>query len=36
LIVLNDGDSAQSFNLRFKEKWVSPTLPPNSVATFVW
>lgn len=36
LIVLNDGDNTQAFNLKFKDKWVSPTLPPASVATFVW
>lgn len=36
LIVLNDGDNTQGFNLKFKGKWVSPTLPPASVATFVW
>ena len=36
LIVLNDNGSAQTFNLKFKDKWVSPTIPGNSVATFVW
>lgn len=36
LIVLNDGDNTQSFNLKFKNKWVSPSIPPASVATFVW
>jgi glucosylceramidase len=36
LIVLNDGSSATSFNLKFKGKWVTPALPAGSVATFVW
>lgn len=36
LIVLNDGANSETFNIRFREKWVSPTIPANSVATFVW
>lgn len=36
LIVLNDGTSAASFNLKFKDKWTTPTLSAGAVGTFVW
>ena len=36
LIVLNDGGSPVSFNLKFKDKWTTPLLPAGSVGTFVW
>ena len=36
LIVLNDGGSEQSFNIKFKNKWVTPKLPAGAVGTFVW
>ena len=36
LIVLNEGSTAQSFNLKFKNKWVTPSIPAGSVATYVW
>jgi len=36
LIVENDGNSAQTFNINFKGRWVSPTLDAGAVATFVW
>jgi glucosylceramidase len=36
LIILNDGASATSFNIKFKDKWVTPGLTAGSVATFVW
>ena len=36
LIVLNDGASAAPFNIKFKNKWTTPTLPAGSVGTFVW
>jgi glucosylceramidase len=36
LIVLNDGASLTSFNIKFKDKWITPGLPAGSVATFVW
>ena len=36
LIVLNDSDTPRGFNLKFKNEWVNPVLPPASVATFVW
>lgn len=36
LIVLNDGANAQSFNIRFKDKWVVASLPASSVGTYVW
>ena len=36
LIVLNDGQSAQTFNLKFKDKWTVTTLPAESVGTYIW
>jgi glucosylceramidase len=36
LIVLNDNAAAQTFNIQFKGKWVSPTLDAGAVGTFVW
>jgi len=36
LIVLNDATSAQSFNIRFKDKWVVTSLPASSAGTYVW
>jgi glucosylceramidase len=36
LIAVNDGASAISFNIRFRGKWVSPTLPAGTAATFIW
>ena len=36
LIVLNKANSNTTFNIRFNGQIVSPTLPPGSVATFVW
>ena len=36
LIVLNDGTSSASFNLKFKDKWTTPVLPAGSVGTYVW
>ena len=36
LIVLNENNSAQTFNLKYKNKWTTPTIPANSVATYVW
>ena len=36
LLVLNEGTAAQTVNLKFKTKWVTTTLPPESVATYVW
>ncbi len=36
LIVLNDGTSSATFNIKFKDKWVTPTLPGGAVGTFVW
>ncbi|MFI5124337.1 MAG: glycoside hydrolase family 30 beta sandwich domain-containing protein [Chitinophagales bacterium] len=36
LIVFNDNSSAASFNIRFKNKWVSPQLAAGSVGSFVW
>ena len=36
LIVLNGGAAATPFNIKFKNKWTTPTLPAGSVGTFVW
>lgn len=36
LIVLNDNDADQSFNIRYKGKKVTPFLKSGSVATFIW
>ena len=36
LIVLNDAATATSFNLKFKTKWVSPSIPASAVVTYVW
>ncbi|MCX6224268.1 MAG: glucosylceramidase, partial [Bacteroidia bacterium] len=36
LIVLNDSDAEQSFNIRFKGKWVTASLSSGAVGTFIW
>ncbi|MFA6482371.1 MAG: glycoside hydrolase family 30 beta sandwich domain-containing protein [Bacteroidales bacterium] len=36
LIVLNDGASRQSFNIKFKGKTVTPGLDSGAVATYLW
>lgn len=36
LIVLNDGSSTTTFNIRFNGKIVSPTLMAGAVGTFIW
>lgn len=36
LVVLNDGNTNTTFNLKFKGKWAVTTLPANSVGTYVW
>lgn len=36
LIVLNDGTSPTSFNIKFKDKWTATVLPAGSVGTYVW
>ena len=36
LIVLNDGSSSQSFNIKFGDKFVTSSLESGSVATYVW
>ena len=36
LLVLNEGTAAQTFNLKFKNKWVTAALAGESVATYVW
>lgn len=36
LIVLNESDTAMTFNIRLKNKQITPTLTAKTVATFVW
>lgn len=36
LIVENDGSTAQTFNINFNGRWVSPSLDAGAVGTFVW
>jgi glucosylceramidase len=36
LIVLNDSDEAATFNVKFKQKWFTTTLPRAGVGTYVW
>lgn len=36
LIVLNDGDRPQSFNIHSGGRWIVATLPGGNVGTFVW
>ena len=36
LIVSNDGNSPETFNIRFKGKWVTHSLNAGAVATYVW
>lgn len=36
LLVLNDGDSAASFNIEHNEKRATATLGPGAVATYIW
>lgn len=36
LIVLNDNNSFQTFNLQFKDKWVTTGLDAGAVGTYVW
>jgi glucosylceramidase len=36
LIVLNDGSSAQTFNIKFKGKWAMTALEAGAVGTYVW
>jgi glucosylceramidase len=36
LIVLNDGAATETFNIHFKNKWVTTSLVSAAVATFIW
>lgn len=36
LIVLNDGNDALSFNVKFKDLWFTSSLEAGAVATYVW
>jgi glucosylceramidase len=36
LIVLNDGSTAASFNIKFKGKWATASLPAGGVGTYIW
>lgn len=36
LVVLNESNSSQSFNIKSNGKWLSTTLPGSSAGTYVW
>jgi glucosylceramidase len=36
LIVLNNGNSFQTFNIEFKGEWIISSLNPGAVGTYVW
>lgn len=36
LIVENDGTNSSTFNIRFKNKWVTTSLPAGGVGTYIW
>ena len=36
LIVLNDGSDTQSFNIKFRDKWVTTALAAGAVGTYTW
>ncbi len=36
LIVENDGNTNEIFNIKFKDKWVATSLESGSVATYIW
>jgi glucosylceramidase len=36
LVVLNDESSTQTFNIKFKGRWVPATLEAGAVATYIW
>ncbi len=36
LVVLNDSNSPQNFNIKFNGKWLSTSLPGSSAGTYVW
>ncbi|MBS1655797.1 MAG: glucosylceramidase, partial [Bacteroidetes bacterium] len=36
LLVENDGAAATTFNIRFKNKWITTTLPAGGVGTYIW
>ena len=36
LVVMNNGATEQAFNILYKQKIVTPTLPAGAAATFVW
>ena len=35
-IAVNDGAVAQSFNIKYKSKWVTTALDAGAVATYTW
>ena len=36
LLVENDGDALESFNIKYKNEWTSTSLSPGAVATYIW
>ncbi|NJW52132.1 glycoside hydrolase family 30 protein [Salinimicrobium oceani] len=36
LIVLNDGNSSENFNIEYNGEWITTSLSPGAVGTYVW
>jgi glucosylceramidase len=36
VLAMNDGTTLTSFNIRFKGKWITTSLPAGAVATYIW
>lgn len=36
MIVINDGNTAESYNIKYNGKWATTNLEPGSVATYIW
>lgn len=36
LIVENDGETLESFNIKYKNEWAAASLSPGAVATYIW
>ena len=36
MIVLNDGNTAESYNIKYNGKWATTNLEPGSVGTYIW
>ena len=36
LVALNEGSTQASFNIKFKDQWITTTLPAGGVGTYIW